>query len=167
MAKATRWLRNDPRWPKITARWLLGDPKMVLSCKRSANFAKSAMPSPDRCPKGPERAQSGPKRAQDEPRWSQYGPKMAPRWPRDGPKMTPRWPQGDPQMVLSCRRGANFAKSAMPSSVLSPRGPERAQSDPKRAQNEPGSSRDVPRRPEDGPKMVLKRRQDGINGALV
>ena len=92
---------------------------------------------------------------------------MAPRWPKMAPKWSQLEPQDEPKMVLSCKRGANFAKSAMPSSVLSPRGPERAQSDPKRAQNEPRSSRDVPRRPEDGPKMVLKRRQDGTNCALV
>ena len=108
---------------------------------------------------------------------AQDRPKITARWPRkpqdgfeitlDGPKIPARWLQGDPKMVLSFKRNANFAKSAMPSSVLSPRGLERAESDPKRIPNEQESSQDVPRRPEDGPKMVLKRRQDEKNGALV
>ena len=93
-----------------------------------------------------------PEMAQDRPgmtpRWPRDGPRRpqdardGPRWPQDGPKMVPRRPQGDPKMVLSCRRNANFAKLAMPSSVLSPSRPERAQS---------------------GPKMAPKWCQDGLN----
>ena len=38
------------------------------------------------------------------------------RWPQNGPKMAPSRHQGDPKKVLSCRRNANFAKLAVPSS---------------------------------------------------
>ena len=42
----------------------------------------------------------------------------------DGPKMVTRLPQGNTKIGVSCRRSGILAKSAMPSSVLSPRGPK-------------------------------------------
>ena len=83
--------------PKMAPRWSQDDAKMdkmVLSCRRRAHFAKSAMPS-----------SVGTQMIQDRPKTSQDGPKMAPRWSQDDAKME--------KMALSCRRGANFAKSAM------------------------------------------------------
>ena len=98
-----------PRWPKMAPKWSQlepqDEPRMVLSCRRNANFAKSAMPSSVLSPRGPKTAQSSPKRAQDEQEWPQDGPKMAPRRFQDDAKTD--------KMALSCRRGANFAKSAM------------------------------------------------------
>ena len=83
--------------------------------------------------------------SQDRPETSQDGPKMAPRWSQDDAKME--------QMALSCKRGANFAKSAMPSRIRSPRGPKVALRRLKTAQDEPRWSQDGPRWPEDGLKM--------------
>ena len=110
-----RWSRDDPRWPEDASRRFQDDAKMdsrghklrrgkqkiVLSCKRNANFAKSAMQHPS-------------------------SEVVTLKWrkidlgrPRDGP----RWPQGglerpqvgtiNPTIGVSCRRGANFATSAM------------------------------------------------------
>ena len=73
--------------PKMVPIRPQGDPKMVLSFKRSAHFAELAMPSWVRSPGGPKMALRRLKTAQDEPRWSQDGPK----WPEDGLKMVPRW----------------------------------------------------------------------------
>ena len=79
---------------------------------------------------------------------------MAPRWPKMAPKWSQLEPQDEPKMVLSCRRGANFAKSAMPSSVLSPRGPKTDQSGPNRAQDEQEWPQDGPKTAQDGPKRA-------------
>ena len=75
--------------PKMVPRWLQGAHKMVLSCKRSAKFAKLAMPSSVRSPRGPKVAPRRPKTSRDGPEMTQDGPRM----PQDGPKMTPRWTQ--------------------------------------------------------------------------
>ena len=105
------------------------------------------------------------------PRWPRDGPRRpqdardGPRWPQDGPKMVPRRPQGDPRIGVSCRRGANFAKSAMPSRIRSPRGPKVALRRLKTAQDEPRWSQDGPRWPEDGLKMEPRWSQDGAKMA--
>ena len=110
---ATRWPQDDP---EMVPRWPQGDHKIVLSCKRGANFAKLAMPSSVRSPKGPKVA---PRRPKDEPRWSRDHP----RWPenasirfQDDAKVDSRGHKlrrGKQQIVLSCGRNAIFAKSAM------------------------------------------------------
>ena len=115
-----RWARDGPKLPqdsqKMVPRWPQGDPKMVLSCKRGANFAKSALPTSVRSPRGPKVTPRRPKTSRDGPETTQDGLRM----PQDGFKMTPRWTQEAKscteeaqQIVLSCRRSVNFAKSAM------------------------------------------------------
>ena len=66
------------------------DSKMVLSCMRGANFAKSAMPSSVISPRNPKTAQSAHKRTKNELRWPQDGPKTDRQWPQERQKTTPR-----------------------------------------------------------------------------
>ena len=122
--------------PKMTPRWTQEATSWAEETKAPCTFCKIGYASSVFRSRNTELAQDR--------------PGMTPRWPRAGPKMVPGQLQGDPKMVLSCRRSANFAKSAMPSSVLSPRGPKTAQSGPKRAQDEPGWSQDGPRWPKTG-----------------
>ena len=79
--------------------------------------------------------------------------------------MLPNQPQEDPKIGVSCKRGANFAESAMPSQIHSPRGPKVALRRLETAQDEPRWSQDGPRWPEDGPKMEPRWGQDGAKTA--
>ena len=137
--------------------------KIGISCRRSANFAKSAMHRPSSEVVSLKWRKIDVGRPEMIPRW----PKTAPRCPR-WPKMAPRLPQGDPTTGVSCMRGANFAKSAMPSQIHSPRRPKVAQSGPRTAQDGPRRAEMVPRWPkmarrwsQDGAKMGPRRSQDG------
>ena len=56
--------------------------------------------------------------------------KMAGGWPKIAKEWLQLEPQDEPKFLLSCRRNANSAKSAMPSSILSPRCPKTAQNNP-------------------------------------
>ena len=122
------WPQDGPRWPqddpKMVPRWHQGDHKMVLSCKRGANFAKLAMPSSVRSPRGPQVAPRQPKTS------------------RDGPKMASRRPQNGALVWARCE----FCYMSSP--VVGPLS-ERAQSDAKTTQDEPRWSRDDPRWPEE------------------
>ena len=123
--------------PKMVTRLPQGDPRIGVSCKQSANFEKSTMPSQISSPKGPRVAQSGPRTAQDGPRrakmvprWpkmAQDGPKMAPRWSQDGAKTEPRRQQNGPRarstkrrakiICLTCRNHQNLLYCNRPVSV--------------------------------------------------
>ena len=96
-------------------------------------------------PRRPQVALRGPKMSKNGPKTAQHGPKMAPR--------RFQYDAETDKMALSCRRGANFAKSAMPSQIHSPRGPKVALERLKTAKDEPRWSQDGPRWPEDGLKM--------------
>ena len=66
--------------------WFPGLPKMALSLRRRANFAKFAFP-----------ARSTPK---DDTRWVEDGPRwleVAAKRTHDGPKMAPSWPKMAPR----------------------------------------------------------------------
>ena len=146
----TRKPRDGRRWPqkwsqdglKTTPKWC----SRVSEVQLLQNWLCRCRSSPREGPRRPKVALRGPKMSKNGPKTAQDGQKMAPRRFQDDAKME--------KMALSCRRSANFAKSSMPSSVLSPRRPKTAQSGPKRAQDEP-------RWPQDGPKTARGWPQDG------
>ena len=94
---------------KTASPGLPGAPKMVLSLRRRAHFAKfiSLLSfrylSPQACAFIPYNFSNGiemaPRSLKMLPRWPPDGPLMAPRWPQDGLKMAARWPQDGPCML--------------------------------------------------------------------
>ena len=124
-----RWARHDPRrpqdardnpgWtqdgPKMAPRQPQSDPKMVLPCKRSAIFGKSAIPSNIHTPRKQKVALRRLKQAQDEQdglKRAQDGPKMASGWPQAGAKMESRWQQNRPQVPEAMQRNIIFSRIA-------------------------------------------------------
>ena len=106
--------------PKMAPRWfqdgLRETPKLASRVSEVRILQKIGYAVKDPLSKRP---QSGPRTAQDGPRRG----KMAPRRPGDGLKTARRRRQDgterpqvetiNPRIGVSCRRGANFAKSAM------------------------------------------------------
>ena len=105
---ALRWpktAQDEPRWSqdgfRATPKWCsrVGEVQILLNwlCRRRSSLREG--------PRGPKGALRGPKMSKNGPKTAQDGPKMAPRRFQDDAKTD--------KMALSCRRGANFAKSAM------------------------------------------------------
>ena len=149
---APRWSQDYLReTPELASR--VGEVQFLQNrlCRRRSSLREG--------PRRPKVALRGPKMSKNGPKTAQDGPKMAPRRFQDDAKTD--------KMALSCRRGANFAKSAMhrlSSEVVTLKW---RKIDP-RGLRDGRYARDGPEMAEDGPKMVpigASRRPQ--NGALV